>query len=127
MEERSQRNRRAVCHPFLSHAYASEMQMCRGEVFTEGPRRVFTQSVSLRELDQSKSTLVLKGSQKEVPLLEDGHLCVFMTQQLGTASSLHKLPLFMETAYWLGKKQGEMLVGHLRRDWLWDTDNGGGK
>lgn len=39
---------------------------CGGEVFTEGPRRVFTQGVSLRELDQSKSTLVLKGSQKEV-------------------------------------------------------------
>lgn len=60
------RNSRVVCHPFLSHAHANAMQMCRGEVFVEGPRRVFTQGKSLRELDQSKSALVLKVSQKKV-------------------------------------------------------------
>ena len=32
----------------------------------EGPRRVFTQGMSLGKLDQSKSTLVLKVSQKKV-------------------------------------------------------------
>lgn len=46
-----------------------------------------------------------------------------MAQQLRMASSLHKLPLLMETAYWLGKEQGDMLVGHLRGDWLRDTDD----
>lgn len=66
LEERSSRDGRVVCRPFLSHAYANEMQMCRGELFMEGPRRVFTQGMSLRELEQTKSTLVLKVSQKKV-------------------------------------------------------------
>lgn len=105
LEERSPRNSRVVCHPFLSHAYANEMQMCRRKLFTEGPRRVFIWGMRHRELDQSKSALVVQVSQKKVlGGKRYACCCVFMTQQLRTASSLHKLPRFTETTYWIGKK-----------------------
>lgn len=60
-------------NPVFFHAYANEMQMCRGELSVERSRRVFTQGMSLRALDKNEATLVLKVLGRGL-LLEDGHL-----------------------------------------------------
>lgn len=42
LEKWSPRNSRAVSHPFLSHAFATQMQLQGGELFMQGPRGAFT-------------------------------------------------------------------------------------